>query len=447
MQSCLPWGPRHDRPHVLVVGGGIAGMGAALGLAARGAKVTLVEAEPVLGGACRAVEVALPDREPVAIDIGVSDFNRATFQRLAALLGGLQVPLVPVCQDASFRDAQGRWLWSATERGFELAPGVDGAFTQEIARFRAEAPGVTDARLAAGAWLRQRGYSAEFRHLYFAPRAAGCFPSPDVDPEALPIRALARFWGQHGLVGQAPADRVCVRGGMHGYVPLLQARLQSLGVRLHLGERVRWIDREPLALHTEHRTLTADHLVLAVAPALALQLLARPSAAERLVLGACRTQAARVVLHTDTRLMPSDPRRWGAYNYLVAGAAPGEHRAQGPTITFFPQRLARLGPGLPPLFVTLNPPIAPRGVLAEHRLLHPVFGRADAVSAAVAGLQGGRQTWFCGAWTAEPFLHEQGLASGLDVAAAMAAEAAGTAGTPANPVNAAIARTPETAAA
>jgi predicted NAD/FAD-binding protein len=414
--------PRPDAAlSVIVVGGGIAGIGAALGLASQGAAVTLVDAAPELGGACRAVEVEVPGRDPVSVDMGVSDFNRATFHQLAALLGELALPLTPVCQSASFRAPDGRWLWSSSPAGAEVAPGIDPRFTAEIARFKAEAPGVTDPRLPVGDWLRARGFSADFRRLYVVPRALGCFPSPGDDPEAVPIRALARFWGQHGLVGPGPADRVCVRGGMHRYLPAMRARLQALGVQLHLGEAVQRIDREPmkpLAVHTTRGTLVADRLVLAAPPAAALRLLAQPTAAERAVLAACRTQPGRVVLHRDPRLMPSSPERWAAYNYVV----PGDTPVPGPTITFFPERLAQLQGPLPPLFVTLNPPIEPRAVLAEHVHAHPVFGRDDGMAAALARLQGTRRTWFCGAWTAEPFLHEQGLVSGLAVAAAIVAE-------------------------
>jgi uncharacterized protein len=403
---------------VVVVGGGIAGMGAALGLATRGASVVIVDAAPSLGGACRGVEVAVPGSAPVSVDAGVSDFNRATFRRLTALLGDLALPVVPVCQDASFRTPEGRWLWSSSAAGFEFAEGVAPGFTAEIARFKAEAPRASDPTQPVGVWLRQHGYSADFLRHYVAPRALGCFPSFGANPEAVPIRSLARFWGMHGLVGPGPADRVCVRGGMHRYVPALQSRLQALGVQVRLGEPVLCIERAPLRVHTARGALSADRLVLAVAPPLALRLLRLPSAAEHSVLSACRMQPGRVVLHRDPRLMPSDPSRWAAYNYVVPDGAP----VPGPVITFFPQRLAGLPGPMPPLFVSLNPPVEPREVLSDQVLAHPVFGRDDAVPAALARLQGQQQTWFCGAWTAEPFLHEQGLVSGLAVAEAIVAD-------------------------
>lgn len=417
-----PWRPRQEPGavalRVVVVGGGIAGQCAALRLAARGATVELIEASHTLGGACRAAEVALPDGDPLSLDLGVSDFNRATFTQLSALLGDLGQPLTPVCQEASFRAPDGRWLWSSGPCGVQLAPGTPRGFVEEITRFQAEAPEAVDPRQTAGDWLRERGHSDDFRRFFFVPRALGCFPSPGGDVTRMPMRSLARFWGMHGVVGPGPADRVCVRGDR--YLPALRTRLESLGVRIRLNEPVRQIVRDPLLVLTNRSLIAADALVLALDPGAALQLLQRPTAAEQDALAAVRTQPGRMVLHRDEALMPADAGRWAAYNYFVPddlATAP-----ERPTITFFPERLARLERAdrpLPPLFATLNPPREPRDIVAEHLHLHPVFGRSDAEAAALRRLQGVAGTWYCGAWTEEPFLHEQGVASGFAAADAV----------------------------
>ena len=49
-----PRRPGRNAPTVVVVGGGIAGLAAATGLAERGVSVRLVEAAPTLGGRVRA---------------------------------------------------------------------------------------------------------------------------------------------------------------------------------------------------------------------------------------------------------------------------------------------------------------------------------------------------------------------------------------------------------
>lgn len=58
-------GAPHPRPHVVVVGGGIAGLAAATVLAERGAQVTLLEREASLGGRVRSWPVDVPVDVPV----------------------------------------------------------------------------------------------------------------------------------------------------------------------------------------------------------------------------------------------------------------------------------------------------------------------------------------------------------------------------------------------
>ena len=65
-------------PHVVVVGGGIAGISAAVGLAERGVRVTLLEAESSLGGRVRSWPIDVPT--PGADASGAPD-DRATMSR------------------------------------------------------------------------------------------------------------------------------------------------------------------------------------------------------------------------------------------------------------------------------------------------------------------------------------------------------------------------------
>lgn len=70
--------PHAAAPHVVVVGGGIAGISAAVGLAERGVRVTLLEAESSLGGRVRSWPIDVPT--PGADASGAPD-DRATMSR------------------------------------------------------------------------------------------------------------------------------------------------------------------------------------------------------------------------------------------------------------------------------------------------------------------------------------------------------------------------------
>ena len=71
-------GPDAAASHIVVVGGGIAGISAAVGLAERGVRVTLIEAESSLGGRVRSWPVDVPT--PGADASGAPD-DRATMSR------------------------------------------------------------------------------------------------------------------------------------------------------------------------------------------------------------------------------------------------------------------------------------------------------------------------------------------------------------------------------
>ncbi len=72
-------------PHVAVVGGGIAGLAAACGLAERGVRVTLLEREPQLGGRVASWPVTLADGSPERMSRGFHAFFRQ-YYNLRALL-------------------------------------------------------------------------------------------------------------------------------------------------------------------------------------------------------------------------------------------------------------------------------------------------------------------------------------------------------------------------
>jgi isorenieratene synthase len=109
-----------SRPHVVVVGAGIAGLAAATGLAERGITVDVVEREPYLGGRVGGWEETLPDGTPVAMNRGFHAFFRQ-YYNLRDLLRRTDPELrrlTPV-DDYPLIDAEGR---TDTFRGLPLTP-------------------------------------------------------------------------------------------------------------------------------------------------------------------------------------------------------------------------------------------------------------------------------------------------------------------------------------
>jgi uncharacterized protein len=155
--------------------------------------------------------------------------------------------------------------------------------------------------------------------------------------------------------------------------------------------------------------------VLATHSDQSLALLQDASAAECATLGAVRYHPNRAVLHTDTSVLPRNPRAWAAWNYASASQRHAENHAV--CLHYLINRLQPL-PWKQPVLVSLNPlgEIPAQHVLGEYRYAHPVFDRAAiAAQPLVAQLQGQRSTYFCGAWMGYGF-HEDGLKAGLAVA-------------------------------
>ena len=159
-----------------------------------------------------------------------------------------------------------------------------------------------------------------------------------------------------------------------------------------------------------------DGVVFACHSDEALALQADPTPDEKEVLSAIRYQRNDVVLHTDERLLPREPRARAAWNYHV----PVESESAA-TVTYDMNALQ--GIDAPVSFlVTLNSTqaIDPARVLGRYEYSHPIFdGPAVAMQSRQADLGAGLRTAYCGAYWGYGF-HEDGVRSGL-----VAAEAVG----------------------
>jgi predicted NAD/FAD-binding protein len=243
----------------------------------------------------------------------------------------------------------------------------------------------------------------------------GCIWSCPTDQMlAFPVATMVRFCHNHGLIQVTNRPQWwTVDGGARQYVDKITARIDDKRLRCPV-QRIRR-DAQGVLVSAAGQTERFDKVVLASHSDQSLALLDDASEAERATLGPIRYQANRVVLHTDTSVLPRERRAWAAWNYERASAAGGANQV---CLHYLLNQLQPL-PFAQPVLVSLNPlrAIAPGEVHASFDYAHPVFDLA-AIRAqqAVSALQGQRHTYFCGAWTGYGF-HEDGLKSGLAVAA------------------------------
>ena len=427
--------PRAPRLRVAIVGSGISGLAAAHRLADE-ADITLFEAGDYFGGHTHTVDVTLPGPNgPVThgVDTGFLVFNERTYPNLIRLFKALDVTTaksdmsfsvkVPATGQRRAMEWSGSSLNSVFAQRANLLNWRFWRMLRDILRFNRR----TSALAKSGAeaemlqplseFLLQENYSNEFRDWYFLPMMGCIWSCPTDQMLQFPVATMVRFCHNHGLLQVSDRPQWwTVAGGARQYVDKILAGIADKRLNSPVQQLVRHAHGVQLTAHgqTEH----FDQVVLACHSDQALALLSDASAQERDTLGAIRYQPNRAVLHTDVTVLPQARRAWAAWNYARAAtttSAPEEARV---CLHYLINLLQPL-PFSQPVVVSLNPvhPINPALVHGEFEYAHPVFDQAaiDAQSR-VPALQGQRHTYFCGAWTGYGF-HEDGLRSGLNVAA------------------------------
>jgi uncharacterized protein len=401
---------------IAIIGSGISGMVAAYHLS-RSHAVTVYEAGGYIGGHTHTVEVELGGRH-YAIDTGFIVFNDWTYPNFISLLNELEVPWQRSDMSFSVRCENSGLEYNGTsinslfaQRRNWLRPSFL-RMVADILRFNREAPALlTDGyEWCLGEYLESQRYSHYFIENYIIPMGAAIWSSSPRGMLEFPARFFVEFFARHGFlsVNNRPTWRV-IRGGSREYVKRLTAPYAG---QIRLNTPVDSLMRQPNRVLVRLRNgavETFDAVFIACHSDQALKLLRDPSHEERCILGAIPYQENEALLHTDTRLMPRQPKAWAAWNY---------HRTREPsdrvTVTYNMNTLQTLGaPQQFLLSLNRSEAVDPAQVLGRYVYHHPVF-----TAAAVAAqkrhheINGVRRTFYCGAYWGNGF-HEDGVNSAL----------------------------------
>jgi squalene-associated FAD-dependent desaturase len=265
-----------ERSHVVVVGGGLAGLAAAIGAADAGWRVTLLESRPRLGGATHSFTRRLgAGGDPIAVDNGQHVFLRCCTQYRAFLdrlgVGGdtfLQPRLdVPVIDPVTRRRAALRrdplpaplHLARALVRYGVLSP-LDRirAIRGALALRGVDRDAAASDRRTLGDWLRAHGQNdATIERLF------DVFTVATLNvPAAQASLRLGAMVFQDGLLRDASACDIGYArvplGDLHGDAG--HAALVAAGADVRLGSRVRDVrpDGDRWVVHTSGGTAGAD---------------------------------------------------------------------------------------------------------------------------------------------------------------------------------------------
>jgi uncharacterized protein len=417
---------------VAVIGSGIGGLAAAHALRGQ-ASVTLFEAQGWFGGHAHTVDVRL-DGISHGVDTGFLVFNERTYPGLIRLFAELGVEHAPSEMSFSVQVPHRHFEWCGND--------LNGVFAQrrnlvsprfwwmlaDLLRFNRLTTELAarnaDAELAEpiGEFLRRHRFGRAFREGYFLPMVACIWSCPMDQMLRFPMGTMIRFCHNHGLLQITNRPQwYTVRGGSRHYVDKIVAGIADKRL-LCAVKAVRRVPPQSgqsgVIVETARGSERFDEVVLACHTDQALALLPDADADEKAVLSAIRYQSNRVVLHTDTSVLPRRQRAWAAWNYERAGD--GQREADGVCLHYLINRLQPL-PWKTPVIVSMNPlrPLQRDRVLGQWDYEHPVFDeRAVAAQRRLHQLQGRSGLWFCGAWARYGF-HEDGLMAGQAVARAM----------------------------
>lgn len=415
--------------HVAVVGSGISGLAAAW-LLSRRFRVTLFEAGNHLGGHTNTVDVEV-DGIRAPVDTGFLVFNERTYPNLIGLFGVLGVQSAPSEMSFSVRVDEERLEWAGNSLASVFAqkrnlvrPEFWGML-KDILRFNRESGAIVAKQQAVeislGDFLDRGGYGRSFRDWYLLPMSGAIWSCPTRQMLEYPAQTFFRFCHNHGLLQltDRPMWRTVLGGGRE-YVNRLAAAIGDI----RLACPVESVTRDEHGVQLRFSGGSSERfsqVVFACHSDQTLALLADAVDAEKKVLSCFGYQPNRVVLHTDTSLLPSNREAWAAWNYVAGSGLPD---AASVSVTYLINKLQPL-PFSRPVMVTLNPTHAPRpdSVIRRFEYAHPIFDSASiAAQRELPAIQGKRRAWFCGAWTGYGF-HEDGLKSAMAVANALGVQA------------------------
>jgi squalene-associated FAD-dependent desaturase len=435
---------------VAVIGGGLAGIAAALRCADAGHAVELLEARPALGGLTHSFR-----RGDLHVDNGQHVFLRCCTE-YRALLDRLGVADSVVLQDrlaipVRLPDRPGE-LWlrrgnapaplhlAASLLRYGALPPLDRVrFASTALALRRVNPDDPETdRQSFAAWLTRHGQSAAAIGALWELIA---LPTLNVRAEQASL-AQAAFVFQVGLLTDATAADIgwaaVPLSRLHG--DAAQTRLTEAGARVRTGVKVRSVERDGTRwrIGTDQDGVTADEVIVAVPPPVAEQLL--PAGAVDLspgwstALGSSPIVNVHVVLDRPVLTHPfvagvGTPVQWVFDRTAQSGLASGQYLALSLSAADeeIEQTTAALRAMLLPELERVLPGFGRAQVLdffvtrERHATFRPAPGTAALRPGAVTRMPG---LYLAGAWTATgwPATMEGAVRSGNTAAAALAGE-------------------------
>ncbi len=423
---------------IAIVGAGISGLVAADRLR-KSHDVTVFEAGNYIGGHTNTIDVDT-ETGPLAIDTGFIVFNDRTYPNFIELLDRLGVESQDTIMSFSvkcektgleYRGADPNGLFA--QRRNLLNPKFYRLLYDLLKFFRLgeemlAADSDADESESVSSFLKRNKFSPQFIEQYFLPMGAAIWSSSYDSFRDFPIRFIAEFYKNHGLLGvkDRPQWRV-IKGGSREYVKVLTKGWTD---QILPNQTVRKVvrNREPstgevqsVSLFTTENSLDFDQVIFACHSDQALRILGSDvTETEQEILSAFPYQKNVALLHSQSDVLPKQRRAWASWNYFNP-----KEETTAATVTYNMNILQSLDSETT-WCVTLNGEdlVRDENVVASIEYAHPTFSAGRRVmQARHLELCNLNATSFCGAYWGNGF-HEDGVASALRVVDAIENESA-----------------------
>ena len=409
-----------------IVGSGISGLSCAYFLNKKH-EVTVFESEKNIGGHTATFDVDL-DAQTYCVDTGFIVFNDRNYPNFLKLIEDLGIAKKNTSMGFSVSDS---------ETGLEYSgKNMDTVFAQrqniyswsfltmlkDIVRFNKQATddlqkNDIDSSENLISYLERNSYSKVFIDKYLVAMGSAIWSANWENVLDFPAIFFISFFHNHGLLSLRNRPQwYVIEGGSREYLAPLTSNFRNNIVTNCRVTSISRQKRDKVRIHLQSgQTHIFDHVIMATHSDQALKILEDPCEEEKQILGAIPYQVNDVILHTDTQLLPKNPKTWSRWNYRLD---PNKDRA---TVTYNMNILQ--GISAPETFcITLNDSksINTSKILGRFEYQHPVFSfKASLAQKNWAAINGVRNTWYCGAYWGNGF-HEDGVNSALKIAKKLA---------------------------
>ncbi len=385
--------------------------------------ITLYEQNDYVGGHANTAVIE-DTEETVFTDTAFVIFNDENYPLFNRLLTELEVPSIRCPMGFSFKILPTGWEYNT--KGLSWFPSnlknlFDRRFfslLRETGRFYREATEILQEKkyhqYSIAEYVAEKGYSKDFLDYYLIPIIAVVWSIPPKDMLDYPALTMIEFLDNHGsfqgLLGRKRWSTI--KGGSRAYRDKIIAPFKD---KILLDCAVTSVKRgHGFAEITDCRgnTRRFDHVVMAAHADQSLKLLSDPTDLEREILGCFRYSKNKVLLHTDSSVMPKKRNLWSGWNYLV------EYDDDGNLTSSFSYHMNTLQKvsRKKDYFVTVNDTgrVDSAKILRENDYEHPIFDlKAVNAQPRLKQLNENGITYFCGSYFRYGF-HEDAFRSGVE---------------------------------